>query len=113
MEDQIKEALHNAGMTEEELTANGEAAKKAMEAKTEAAAASEAKVKENKNPEVQDIEKETDMNTTSEKKWDAKRIIKWTAITLGCVAVGIGAALLLKNREAVAEAAEATAEATE
>ena len=110
MEDQIKEALHNAGMTEEELTANGEAAKKAMEAKAEAAAS---KVEENKNPEVQDIEKETDMNTTSEKKWDAKRIIKWTAITLGCVAVGIGAALLLKNREAVAEAAEATAEATE
>ena len=110
MEDQIKEALHNAGMTEEELTANGEAAKKAMEAKAEAAAS---KVEENKNPEVQDIEKETDMNTTSEKKWDAKRIIKWTAITLGCVAVGIGAALLLKNREAVAEAAESTAEATE
>ena len=107
MEDQIKEALNNAGMTEEELTANGEAAKKAMEAKAEAAAASEAKVEENKN----DSEKETDMNT--EKKWDAKRIIKWTAITLGCVAVGIGAALLLKNREAVAEAAEATAEATE
>ena len=112
MEDQIKEALHNAGMTEEELTANGEAAKKAMEAKAEAAAASEAKVEENKNPEAQDIEKETDMNT-SEKKWDAKRIIKWTAITLGCVAVGIGAALLLKNREAVAAAAETTAEATE
>ena len=110
MEDQIKEALNNAGMTEEELTANGEAARKAMEAKAEAAAS---KVEENKNPEVQDIEKETDMNTTSEKKWDAKRIIKWTAITLGCVAVGIGAALLLKNREAVAEAAEATAEATE
>ena len=109
MEDQIKEALHNAGMTEEELTANGEAAKKAMEAKAEAAAASEAKVEENKN----DSEKETDMNTANEKKWDAKRIIKWTAITLGCVAVGIGAALLLKNREAVAEAAEATAEATE
>lgn len=108
MEDQIKEALHNAGMTEE-LTANGEAAKKAMEAKAEAAAASEAKieVEENKN----DSEKETDMNT--EKKWDAKRIIKWTAITLGCVAVGIGAALLLKNREAVAAAAEATTEATE
>lgn len=110
MEDQIKEALNNAGMTEEELTANGEAAKKAMEAKAEAAAS---KVEENKNPEVQDIEKETDMNTTSEKKWDAKRIIKWTAITLGCVAVGIGAALLLKNREAVAAAAEATTEATE
>ena len=109
MKDQIKEALHNAGMTEEELTANGEAAKKAMEAKAEAAAASEAKVEENKN----DSEKETDMNTANEKKWDAKRIIKWTAITLGCVAVGIGAALLLKNREAVAEAAEATAEATE
>ena len=110
MEDQIKEALNNAGMTEEELTANGEAARKAMEAKAEAAAS---KVEENKNPEVQDIEKETDMNTTSEKKWDAKRIIKWTAITLGCVAVGIGAALLLKNREAVADAAEATAEAAE
>lgn len=110
MEDQIKEALNNAGMTEEELTANGETARKAMEAKAEAAAS---KVEENKNPEVQDIEKETDMNTTSEKKWDAKRIIKWTAITLGCVAVGIGAALLLKNREAAAAAAEATTEATE
>ena len=109
MEDQIKEALNNAGMTEEELTANGEAAKKAMEAKAEAAAASEAKVEENK----QDIEKETDMNTTSEKKWDVKRIAKWTAITIGCIAVGIGAALLLKNREAVAAAAETTAEATE
>jgi hypothetical protein len=109
MEDQIKEALNNAGMTEEELTANGEAAKKAMEAKAEAAAS---KVEENKNPEVQEDGKETDMNT-NEKKWDAKRIIKWTAITLGCVAVGIGAALLLKNREAVAAAAEATTEATE
>ena len=101
--------LDTAGITEEQLTANGEAAKKAMEAKAEAAAS---KVEENKNPEVQEDGKETDMNT-NEKKWDAKRIIKWTAITLGCVAVGIGAALLLKNREAVAEAAEATAEATE
>ena len=109
MEEKLNEALNNAGMTEEELTANGEAAKKAMEAKAEAAAASEAKVEENK----QDIEKETDMNTTSEKKWDVKRIAKWTAITIGCIAVGIGAALLLKNREAVAAAAETTAEATE
>ncbi len=107
MEEKLNEALNNAGITEEDLTANGEAARKAMEAKAEAAAASEAKVEENKN----DSEKETDMNT--EKKWDAKRIIKWTAITLGCVAVGIGAALLLKNREAVAAAAEATTEATE
>ena len=98
MEDKIKEALDTAGITEEQLTANGEAAKKAMEAKAEAAAS---KVEENKNPEVQ------------EDGWDAKRIIKWTAITLGCVVVGVGAALLLKNREAVAEAAEATTEAAE
>lgn len=111
MEDKIKEALDKAGLTEEQLTANGEAAKQAMEAKAEAAAS---KVEENKNPEAQDITgKETDMNTNNEKKWDAKRIIKWTAITLGCVVVGIGAALLLKNREAVAEAAEATTEAAE
>lgn len=109
MEDKIKEALDTAGITEEQLTANGEAAKKAMEAKAEAAAS---KVEENKNPEVQEDGKETDMNT-NEKKWDAKRIIKWTAITLGCVVVGVGAALLLKNREAVAAAAEATTEATE
>lgn len=109
MEDKIKEALNNAGMTEEQLIENGEAAKKAMEAKAEAAAS---KVEENKNPEVQEDGKETDMNT-NEKKWDAKRIIKWTAITLGCVVVGVGAALLLKNREAVAEAAEATTEAAE
>lgn len=109
MEDKIKEALDTAGITEEQLTANGEAAKKAMEAKAEAAAS---KVEENKNPEVQEDGKETDMNT-NEKKWDAKRIIKWTAITLGCVVVGVGAALLLKNREAVAEAAEATTEAAE
>lgn len=107
MEDKIKEALDTAGITEEQLTANGEAAKKAMEAKAEAAAAS--KVEESKNPEVQEDGKETDMNT-NEKKWDAKRIIKWTAITLGCVVVGVGAALLLKNREAVAEAAEAAAD---
>lgn len=109
MEDKIKEALDTAGITEEQLTANGEAAKKAMEAKAEAAAS---KVEENKNPEVQEDGKETDMST-NEKKWDAKRIIKWTAITLGCVVVGVGAALLLKNREAVAEAAEATTEAAE
>lgn len=109
MEDKIKEALNNAGMTEEQLIENGEAAKKAMEAKAEAAAS---KAEENKNPEVQEDGKETDMNT-NEKKWDAKRIIKWTAITLGCVVVGVGAALLLKNREAVAEAAEATTEAAE
>ena len=37
MEDKIKEALDTAGITEEQLTANGEAAKKAMEAKAEAA----------------------------------------------------------------------------
>lgn len=109
MEDKIKEALNNAGMTEEQLIENGEAAKKAMEAKAEAAAS---KVEENKNPEVQEDGKETDMNTNNENKWDIKRVAKWTAITIGCVAIGVVAALCLKHKDAVADAAEATAEAT-
>ena len=44
MEEKLNEALDNAGITEEDLTANGEAARKAMEAKAEHAAASEAKI---------------------------------------------------------------------
>ena len=91
MEDQIKEALNNAGMTEEELTANGEAAKKAMEAKAEAAAASEAKVEENKTIEE---------DKTMERKDIKSKVItalKWTGYIVSCFAIGYAIGTLIKS----------------
>lgn len=106
MEDQLKEALNNAGMTEEELTANGEAAKKAMEAKAEAAAASEAKVEENKTIEEDKTMERKDI------KSKVITVLKWTGYIVSCFAIGYAIGTLIKSG-AAQEAAEATAEATE
>ena len=107
MEDQIKEALNNAGITEEELTANGEAARKAMEAKAEAAAASEAKVEENKET----IEEDKTMERKDIKS-KVITVLKWTGYIVSCFAIGYAIGTLIKSG-AAQEAAEATAEATE
>lgn len=107
MEEKLNEALNNAGMTEEELTANGEAAKKAMEAKAEAAAASEAKV------EVEENVIEEDKNMKSKDiKSKVITVLKWTGYCVACAALGFAIGTLIKSC-AAAEAAEATAEATE
>ena len=104
MEDQIKEALNNAGMTEEELTANGEAARKAMEAKAEHAAASE----ENKETVIE----EDKTMKSKDIKSKVITVLKWTGYCVACAALGFAIGTLIKSG-AAAEAAEATAEATE
>lgn len=108
MEDQIKEALNNAGMTEEELTANGEAARKAMEAKAEHAAASETKVEVEENKTV--IEEDKNMERKDIKS-KVITVLKWTGYCIGCAALGFAIGTLIKAGVAK-DAAEATAEAT-
>lgn len=111
MEDQIKEALNNAGMTEEDLTANGEAARKAMEAKAEAAAAaSEAKAEE-ENKETVTIEEDKTMKSKDIKS-KVITVLKWTGYCVACAAIGFAIGTLIKSG-AAAEAAETAAEATE
>ena len=107
MEEKLNEALNNAGITEEDLTANGEAARKAMEAKAEHAAASETKI------EVEENVIEEDKNMKSKDiKSKVITVLKWTGYCVACAALGFAIGTLIKSG-AVAEAAEATAEATE
>lgn len=108
MEEKLNEAMNNAGITEEELTANGEAARKAMEAKADAAAASGAKVEENKETI---IEEDKNMERKDIKS-KVITVLKWTGYCVACAAIGFAIGTLIKSG-AAAEAAEATAEATE
>ena len=107
MEDKIKEALDTAGITEEQLTANGEAAKKAMEAKAEAAAvASEVKV------EVEENKMEDETMKSKNIKSKIITVLKWTGYCIACGALGYAIGTLIKSG-AASEAAEAATEATE
>jgi hypothetical protein len=108
MEEKLNEALNNAGITEEELTANGEAARKAMEAKADAAAASEAKVEENKETI---IEEDKNMERKDIKS-KVITVLKWTGYCVACAAIGFAIGTLIKSG-AAAEAAETAAESAE
>ena len=116
MEDQLKEALEKAGMTEEELTANGESkAAKAMEDKAAQAVETNNNetVEETMDKATEEIVNETVETTkNNESKWTAKRILKYVGIGIGCIAAGIGAALLIKSG-AAKEAAEAASDTAE
>ena len=104
MEEKLNEALNNAGITEEDLTANGEAARKAMEAKAEHAAVSE----ENKETVIE----EDKTMKSKDIKSKVITVLKWTGYCVACAALGFAIGTLIKSG-AAAEAAEATAEATE
>lgn len=109
MEDKIKEALNNAGITEEQLIANGEAAAKAMEDKVaEAAASVDTKEETIMNPAT--VNETVAEPTTTKSK--VIKVLKWTGYCAGCIAVGIVAGLLIKKGLAK-EAAEAATESAE
>lgn len=108
MEDKIKEALNNANMTEEDLTANGEAARKAMEDKAAAAAASETKVEVEENIT---IEEDKTMEGKSIKS-KVITVLKWTGYCVACAAIGFAIGTLIKSG-AAKEAAETAAESAE
>ena len=107
MEEKLNEALHEAGITEEQLTANGEAAK-AMESKAEAAAAAEAKIEVEENKTIVEEEKNMERKDIKSK---VITVLKWTGYCVACAAIGFAIGTLIKAGVAK-HAAEATAEAT-
>ena len=107
MEEKLNEALNNAGITEEDLTANGEAARKAMEDKA-AAAASETKVEVEENIT---IEEDKTMEGKSIKS-KVITVLKWTGYCVACAAIGFAIGTLIKSG-AAKEAAETAAESAE
>lgn len=106
MEEKLNEALNNAGMTEEDLTANGEAARKAMEDKAAAAAAA-SEVEEDKTT----IEEDKTMEGKSIKS-KVITVLKWTGYCVACAAIGFAIGTLIKSG-AAKEAAETAAESAE